>query len=239
MLNIPTGASPVRQVTLTSSQEEHSRSSARAHDFESHLYDRRHYFYSPGSSLPQPSGPTDWRAPYLANPAYHATQSLVPSQLSRQIISPPISWPSRSPVHQAPRPATSTGIPGIFGEGLYKISRVSSAPGARPKSRRPPRLPEPPSPMFYTVSRHFDKTLERSDLVRPTNQLLAPGSMRIGRDRFGDAGEEPDASQPRRASKTRPIDPSKSPKSYLGTKQGWNLSAAMTAPGRCWSGAAT
>ncbi|KAM7207499.1 hypothetical protein V8F20_002185 [Naviculisporaceae sp. PSN 640] len=56
-----------------------------------------------------------------------------------------------------PRPATTTGIPGIMGEGIYKISRVGSSCSNRSRGRRLPTISESQDRSDQTVSRHFSR----------------------------------------------------------------------------------
>jgi len=129
--------------------------------------------YGRSSPLSTPSNTQDWKVPFLANPAYQLALSRSPSQLPSQSMSPPTVWPLRSPINQPPRAATSIGIPGVLGEGIYKVSRVSSAPGTRSRARRTSRHPEFLDPRLYTVSKHFDKTLERADIVHSSRHHSA------------------------------------------------------------------
>ncbi|KAK0641212.1 hypothetical protein B0T16DRAFT_419424 [Cercophora newfieldiana] len=147
--------------------------------------------YGRSSPLSASSNTLDWRAPYFANPAYRLA-SRSPSQFTSQSMSPPPVWPSSSPVNQLLRPATTMGIPGILGEGVYKISRVSSNPGHRPRARRPSGIPDFQEPRPYTVSRHFDKTLERSDIVHPLGRLSAHDEPNTEKDRGEIASQDVD-----------------------------------------------
>ncbi|KAK4453849.1 hypothetical protein QBC34DRAFT_393545 [Podospora aff. communis PSN243] len=163
-------ASPGIQGHLTASQDPRGLASQPTHHHAPSRYQTPRHVYSRSSPLAIQPNTTDWRSPYFANPAYQLAPSRPPSQLTNHSMSPPTVWPSISPVSQIQRPATTTtGIPGVLGEGVYKISRVSSAPGGRPTR---PRMRESMSafgfydPRPYTVSKYFDKTLERSDIAR-------------------------------------------------------------------------
>ncbi|KAK4241475.1 hypothetical protein C8A03DRAFT_12242 [Achaetomium macrosporum] len=61
------------------------------------------------------------------------------------------------------RPASTLGVPGILGEGIYKVSKIGSISSSRPRVRRTSAVLDPQDPRLYTVSRHFDKTLNRAD----------------------------------------------------------------------------
>ncbi len=67
------------------------------------------------------------------------------------------------------RPATTIGVPGILGEGIYKVSKVGSASSSRSRMRRTSTIVEPQPPKLYTVSRHFDRTLSRADILHASN----------------------------------------------------------------------
>lgn len=69
-----------------------------------------------------------------------------------------------SPGSVPSRPATTIGIPGILGEGIYKVSKLGSVSSTRPRVRRTPTILESHGPRLYTVSKHFDKTLSRGDI---------------------------------------------------------------------------
>ncbi|KAK1831111.1 hypothetical protein QBC39DRAFT_307610 [Podospora conica] len=105
-----------------------------------------------------------------------ANHQLLPAHLFRprsgQHSSYASSRSSISPGNQVPRPATTIGIPGTLGEGLYRVSKVVSAPGHRTWRRRSSRLAEEHKPKGPTVSKHFDRTLDRSDIAKLTSHLL-------------------------------------------------------------------
>lgn len=105
-----------------------------------------------------------------------ATHQLLPAHLFRQRASQnssyPPTWSSISPVNQVVRPATTIGIPTTLGEGLYRVSKVVSAPGHRTWQRRSSRLAEGHRPGAYTFSKHFDRTLDGSDIAKLTRHIL-------------------------------------------------------------------
>jgi len=88
-----------------------------------------------------------------------------------------------SPAFVPSRPATTIGVPGILGEGIYKVSKVGSASSTRSRVRRTSTIVEPQVPKLYTVSRHFDKTLSRADILHPANARYMgqelPAGMKI------------------------------------------------------------
>lgn len=57
------------------------------------------------------------------------------------------------------------GVPGVLGEGIYKVSRIGSASSGRPRIRRTSTILEHQGPRLYTVSKHFDKALSRRDIA--------------------------------------------------------------------------
>ena len=69
-----------------------------------------------------------------------------------------------SPAFVPSRPATTLGVPGIMGEGIYKVSKIGSTSSSRPRVRRT-SISEHQGPRLYTVSKHFDKTLGRADIL--------------------------------------------------------------------------
>ncbi len=69
-----------------------------------------------------------------------------------------------SPAFVPSRPATTIGVPGIMGEGIYKVSKIGSTSSSRPRVRRT-STSEHQGPRLYTVSKHFDKTLSRTDIL--------------------------------------------------------------------------
>jgi hypothetical protein len=70
-----------------------------------------------------------------------------------------------SPAFVPSRPATTLGVPGILGEGIYKVSKIGSAASSRPRVRRTSTVLEHQGPRLYTVSKHFDKTLNTADIL--------------------------------------------------------------------------
>lgn len=105
-----------------------------------------------------------------------ASHQLAPAHLFRHRSSQPSSyaptWSSISPVNQPVRPATTIGIPTTLGEGLYRVSKVASSPGHRTWQRRSSRLAEGHRPGAYTFSKHFDRTLDGSDIAKLTRHIL-------------------------------------------------------------------
>lgn len=77
----------------------------------------------------------------LSNPGAH----LLSVQPAMQSWTPP------------PRPATTTGIPGILGEGIYKVSRVGTSSSSRSRGRKFPTISESQDRSNHTVSRHFNR----------------------------------------------------------------------------------
>ena len=69
-----------------------------------------------------------------------------------------------SPAFVPSRPATTIGVPGIMGEGIYKVSKIGSTSSSRPRVRRT-STSEHQGARLYTVSKHFDKTLSRADIL--------------------------------------------------------------------------
>jgi len=120
------------------------------------------------SSPPIPSPPTaeEWQSSNSANPAYRLISGRRSSHSLSQHSKIPVVLRPASPIGQPLRPATTMGIPGTLGEGIYRIRRVGSAPGIRAGVRKMSRLSESPGHRVYTVSKHFDKTLDRRDIVR-------------------------------------------------------------------------
>jgi hypothetical protein len=58
----------------------------------------------------------------------------------------------------------------MLGEGVYKVRRISSASVHRSRARRLPPIAEIPGPSLYTVSKHFDKTLGKSDIIHSSRK---------------------------------------------------------------------
>lgn len=80
-----------------------------------------------------------------------------------------------SPAFVPSRPATTLGVPGVLGEGIYKVSKIGSTASSRPKVRRTATLLEHQGPRLYTVSKHFDRTLSTADI------LHSSGARHLGR----------------------------------------------------------
>ncbi|KAK4043128.1 hypothetical protein C8A01DRAFT_13289 [Parachaetomium inaequale] len=122
------------------------------------------------SSPPLATGPSSHGRPpsYLDSHAYGSLLQRPPSQP----IGPPANlqpgqrpW---SPAFVPSRPATTLGVPGILGEGIYKVSKIGSTTASRPRVRRTSTLLEQQGPRMYTVSKHFDKTLSKADILDAT-----------------------------------------------------------------------
>lgn len=97
-----------------------------------------------------------------------------PSQPIGQPIGFPHTQRSWSPAYVPSRPATTIGLPGILGEGIYKVSRVGTASSGRPRVRRTSTILEHQVPKLYTVSKHFDKSLGAGDIIS-TSRSHYPG----------------------------------------------------------------
>ncbi|AEO64043.1 uncharacterized protein THITE_48675, partial [Thermothielavioides terrestris NRRL 8126] len=70
-----------------------------------------------------------------------------------------------SPAFVPSRPATTLGVPGILGEGIYKVSKIGSVSSARPRVRRTSASLEHQGTRLYTVSKHFNKTASTGDAL--------------------------------------------------------------------------
>lgn len=88
-----------------------------------------------------------------------------PSQPTGQTQGVPTGQRPWSPAFVPLRPATTLGVPGILGEGIYKVSKIGSVSSNRPRVRRTSTISEHQPAKFYTVSKHFDKTLSRADIL--------------------------------------------------------------------------
>ncbi|KAL2259954.1 hypothetical protein VTK26DRAFT_6191 [Humicola hyalothermophila] len=120
-------------------------------------------------------------------PGAQAQSAIYPEPFSPGIVpcrppSQPVGRPASlaatqrhwSPEFVPSRPATAIGVPGILGEGIYKVSRISALSSGRPRQRRTPTILKHQGPRLYTVSKHFDKTLSRGDIVQAsTGRYLA------------------------------------------------------------------
>ncbi|KAK0629117.1 hypothetical protein B0T17DRAFT_505711 [Bombardia bombarda] len=125
-------------------------------------------------------------SPPVLVPAYPPHLS-IPGRPSSQPFGQPVSrqqtWSSISPPLQPPpRPATCPGVPG---EGIYRVKRVSSSSSGRPRARhllaqQLPTIPESRRHTTYTVSKHFDRTLGPTEITR------------ISRRRFSDDDDDDD-----------------------------------------------
>lgn len=115
------------------------------------------------------TGPTS-QVQYPSYPETHLHASL--QRPPSQPLGPPTELQADqrpwSPAFVPSRPATTLGVPGILGEGIYKLSKVGSASSGRPRVRRTTTPLEHQGHGLYTVSRHFDKTLSRADILQAT-----------------------------------------------------------------------
>ncbi|KAH6843108.1 hypothetical protein B0I37DRAFT_408020 [Chaetomium sp. MPI-CAGE-AT-0009] len=115
------------------------------------------------------TGPT-LQAQYPSYPERHLYSSL--QRPPSHPLEPPTNiqagqrpW---SPAFVPSRPATTLGVPGILGEGIYKLSKIGSTSSGRPRVRRTTTPIEQQGHRLYTVSKHFDKTLSRADILHAT-----------------------------------------------------------------------
>ncbi|KAK3332016.1 hypothetical protein B0T19DRAFT_92165 [Cercophora scortea] len=106
--------------------------------------------------LPTPPSSQGQHTPYQGNYLYHQVANPSLSLPAGHAGNIPMSWPSWS---LPPRPATTIGIPGMIGEGIYKVSRVGPRPASRARSRKLPMIPESQGPAPNTTSEHIDATL--------------------------------------------------------------------------------
>ncbi|KAK4128515.1 hypothetical protein N657DRAFT_667752 [Parathielavia appendiculata] len=125
----------------------------------------------------------------MASTSHAGYPAYLKSQSNRALPQRPPSQPIRpsTPLHpgQRPwspafvpsRPASTLGIPGILGEGIYKVSKIGSASSARPRVRRTSSVFEHQGPKLYTVSKHFDKTLSKEDIVHPLGPRYVSGGL--------------------------------------------------------------
>ncbi|KAK3350129.1 hypothetical protein B0T25DRAFT_260233 [Lasiosphaeria hispida] len=119
------------------------------------------------SNSPPPGLSSTPQNMYTSNAANFPHQMVPERPLSQPMDSPGNSIsrrPSWSPGLQPPRPATAIGIPGVLGEGIYKLSRIGSTTRKR-RVNKSWRIPSLGSPGFYTVPKHFDRTLGKEDIV--------------------------------------------------------------------------
>ncbi|AEO58802.1 hypothetical protein MYCTH_53690, partial [Thermothelomyces thermophilus ATCC 42464] len=73
-----------------------------------------------------------------------------------------------SPAFVPSRPATTLGVPGILGEGIYKVSKIGPASSGRPRVRRTTAVFEHQGPRMYTISKPFDKSISKIDALHAT-----------------------------------------------------------------------
>lgn len=125
------------------------------------------------------SGPQDRYSTFPNRQRYMETSYRPLSQPIESYFSLQPDQQSWSPASLPSRPATTIGIPGFLGEGIYKISKISSASSGRPRMRRISTIRESHGPRLYTVSKHFDKTLSRGDIYigrKPSSDLRPDGT---------------------------------------------------------------
>lgn len=140
----------------------------------------------PGSQNRYPTYPE----PFTPGAVFRRPPSQPPGQSANVV---PAQRPF-SPAFVPSRPATAIGVLGILGEGIYKVSRVSSASSSRPRLRKTPTILEHQGQKFYTVSKHFDKTLGRGDIIQassgryPAPRLSVSSSLRSDDAALGLAG---------------------------------------------------
>lgn len=119
---------------------------------------------SSGPPLTAASSSQDRYPSYTGSFPHGAVVRRPPSQPVAQSANMPPGQRPWSPAFVPSRPATTMGVPGVLGEGIYKVSRVDSTSG-RPRVRRTSTILEHHGPKLYTVSKHFDKTLSRGDIA--------------------------------------------------------------------------
>ncbi|KAK4219939.1 hypothetical protein QBC37DRAFT_74508 [Rhypophila decipiens] len=61
------------------------------------------------------------------------------------------------------RPASATGVPGILGERTHKVSRIGSSSSNRSRGRKLASISDSPEQSGHAMSRHFNRRLERGD----------------------------------------------------------------------------
>ncbi|KAK3303531.1 uncharacterized protein B0T15DRAFT_278201 [Chaetomium strumarium] len=123
------------------------------------------HLYSSSPPLTAASASQGLHWPYLESHLHGVQVQRTPSQ--------PLGYPAGlqashrpwSPAFVPLRPASALGVPGVLGEGIYKVSKIGSVSSSRPRVRRTSTVLEPHGPRLYTVSRHFDKTLNRADVL--------------------------------------------------------------------------
>ncbi|KAK3295164.1 uncharacterized protein B0H64DRAFT_141016 [Chaetomium fimeti] len=115
------------------------------------------------------TGPTS-QAQYPSYPERHLYGSL--QRPPSHPLEPPTDLQAGqrpwSPAFIPSRPATTLGVPGILGEGIYKLSKIGPTSSSRLRARRTTTPIEQQGHGLYTVSKHFDKTLSRADILHAT-----------------------------------------------------------------------
>ncbi|KAK3316185.1 hypothetical protein B0H66DRAFT_284355 [Apodospora peruviana] len=156
----------IQQASTTSQEPDHSD----VHPQLRHLVTGNH-------SSPAPVGPFGNPPPY-----YHGSPPIFMSSgpHERYFTSPVSSLyqqvPLRPPSHPMghalnfqpawsswtppPRPATTMGIPGFPGEGIYRVSRVGSRSGSRSRSRKLPPVPELQDQSLQSVAEQTGRTVD-------------------------------------------------------------------------------
>jgi hypothetical protein len=104
---------------------------------------------------------------YSTYPEIHPHGAVLQRPPSQPIAQPSLQGGQRpwSPAFVPSRPATTLGVPGILGEGIYKVSKIGSTAPSRPRVRRTSTVFEHKGPRLYTVSKQFDKTLNTADIL--------------------------------------------------------------------------
>lgn len=74
-----------------------------------------------------------------------------------------------SPAFVPSRPATTIGIPGILGEGIYKVSKIGAASSSRSRARRTTAVFEQKGPRVYAVPKPPDKAASKIDALHATS----------------------------------------------------------------------
>ncbi|KAL2133468.1 hypothetical protein VTI74DRAFT_2310 [Chaetomium olivicolor] len=111
------------------------------------------------SALAAPPSSQGHHLPYPESQTHRTILQRPPSQPLGQPPGLPAVHRPWSPAFVPSRPATTLGVPGILGEGIYKVSKIGSAFSSRQRVRRTATMLDPQGPKFYTASKHFDRTL--------------------------------------------------------------------------------